>query len=136
MITELVTVADPLRPVKYTPPWPMPATLVPLLLQQGLQQSWYGLGVLSAVLTFASWWNWPAEAKVDAVAEWVATHEKYAAFMHGIWADCTPSYFNNEGHPSKILTRNGGFGGGVLMFVDILARWRSEGTLAGLELVK
>lgn len=38
-------------------------TLVPLLLQQGLQQSWYGLGVLSAVLTLASWWNWPAEAK-------------------------------------------------------------------------
>ena len=38
-------------------------TLVPLLLQQGLQQSWYGLGVLSAVLTLVSWWNWPAEAK-------------------------------------------------------------------------
>ncbi|MCP1743249.1 putative MFS family arabinose efflux permease [Bradyrhizobium japonicum] len=41
-------------------------TLVPLLLQQGLQQSWYGLGVLSAVLTLASWWNWPAEARSDA----------------------------------------------------------------------
>ena len=40
-------------------------TLVPLLLQQGLQQSWYGLGALSAVLTLASWWNWPAEAKSD-----------------------------------------------------------------------
>ncbi|AWL94979.1 YbfB/YjiJ family MFS transporter [Bradyrhizobium ottawaense] len=40
-------------------------TLVPLLLQQGLQQSWYGLGVLSALLTLASWWNWPAEAKSD-----------------------------------------------------------------------
>lgn len=48
-------------------------TLVPLLLQQGLQQSWDGLGVLSALLTLASWWNWPAEAmsppeaKADAV---------------------------------------------------------------------
>jgi len=41
-------------------------TLVPLLLQQGLQQSWYGLGVFSAALTLASWWNWPAEAKTDA----------------------------------------------------------------------
>ncbi|WP_441237311.1 YbfB/YjiJ family MFS transporter [Bradyrhizobium sp. 930_D9_N1_4] len=41
-------------------------TLVPLLLQQGLQQSWYGLGALSAVLTLASWWNWPAEARTDA----------------------------------------------------------------------
>jgi predicted MFS family arabinose efflux permease len=38
-------------------------SLVPLLLQQGLQHSWYGLGVLSAVLTLASWWNWPAASK-------------------------------------------------------------------------
>jgi predicted MFS family arabinose efflux permease len=36
-------------------------TLVPLLLQQGLKQSWYGLGVLSALLTLASWKAWPAE---------------------------------------------------------------------------
>jgi predicted MFS family arabinose efflux permease len=37
-------------------------TLVPLLLQQGLKQSWYGLGLLSGVLTLASWKAWPAEA--------------------------------------------------------------------------
>src|ERR1700736_556636 len=36
-------------------------TLVPLLLQQGLKQSWYGLGLLSAVLTLISWKAWPAE---------------------------------------------------------------------------
>ncbi|MDN4987169.1 YbfB/YjiJ family MFS transporter [Bradyrhizobium sp. WYCCWR 13022] len=41
-------------------------TLVPLLLQQGLQQTWYGLGVLSAALTLANWWNWPPEANSDA----------------------------------------------------------------------
>ncbi|MBW7974466.1 YbfB/YjiJ family MFS transporter [Bradyrhizobium sp. BR 10289] len=49
-------------------------TLVPLLLQQGLQQSWYGLGVLSAVLTLASWWNWPAEARADATSSHHAKH--------------------------------------------------------------
>ena len=43
-------------------------TLVPLLLQQGLQQAWYGLGALSALLTLASWWNWPAEAKGGAAS--------------------------------------------------------------------
>ncbi|MCP3388366.1 MFS transporter [Bradyrhizobium sp. CCGB12] len=48
-------------------------TLLPLLLQQGLQQSWYGLGVLSAVLTLASWWNWPLEVKADAVPSHQAT---------------------------------------------------------------
>jgi predicted MFS family arabinose efflux permease len=37
-------------------------TLVPLLLQQGLKESWYGLGLLSALLTLASWKAWPAEA--------------------------------------------------------------------------
>ncbi len=37
-------------------------TLVPLLLQQGLQQAWIGLGVLSALLTWISWANWPKRA--------------------------------------------------------------------------
>jgi predicted MFS family arabinose efflux permease len=37
-------------------------TLVPLLLQQGLKEAWYGLGLLSAVLTLASWKAWPADA--------------------------------------------------------------------------
>lgn len=41
-------------------------TLVPLLLQRGLQQSWFGLGLFSSLLTLASWWNWPPEAKAEA----------------------------------------------------------------------
>ena len=49
-------------------------TLVPLLLQQGLQQSWYGLGALSALLTLASWWKWPAEAKTNAAPLHHAKH--------------------------------------------------------------
>jgi predicted MFS family arabinose efflux permease len=49
-------------------------TLVPLLLQQGLQQSWYGLGVVSGTLTLVSWWNWPAEAKTDTVSSQPAKH--------------------------------------------------------------
>jgi len=36
-------------------------TLVPLLLRQGLQQSWIGLGVLSGLLTLISWANWPKQ---------------------------------------------------------------------------
>src|SRR6266404_5283882 len=43
-------------------------TLVPLLLQQGLRQSWYGLGVLSVLLTLASWKAWPADAPAAALA--------------------------------------------------------------------
>ena len=51
-------------------------TLVPLLLQQGLQQSWYGLGTLSALLTLASWWNWPVEAKAAAARSHEAKHHR------------------------------------------------------------
>jgi len=35
-------------------------TVVPLLLRVGLPQTWTGLGVLSLVLTAASWFGWPA----------------------------------------------------------------------------
>jgi predicted MFS family arabinose efflux permease len=43
-------------------------TLVPLLLQQGLRQSWYGLGILSALLTLMSWQAWPADAPATTLA--------------------------------------------------------------------
>jgi len=43
-------------------------TLVPLLLQQGLKASWYGLGVLSALLTLVSWKAWPADVDVRGAA--------------------------------------------------------------------
>ncbi|HEY0911715.1 MAG TPA: YbfB/YjiJ family MFS transporter [Bradyrhizobium sp.] len=42
-------------------------TLVPLLLRQGLWQSWYGLGILSGLLTLVSWANWPKQAKAPNV---------------------------------------------------------------------
>jgi predicted MFS family arabinose efflux permease len=35
-------------------------TLIPLLLNFGLQQTWIGMAVLSAVLTAASWFAWPS----------------------------------------------------------------------------
>lgn len=34
-------------------------TLVPLLLQQGLRQTWLGLGALSLLLTVVAWTGWP-----------------------------------------------------------------------------
>lgn len=37
-------------------------TLVPLLLQQGLQQTWFGLGGLSLLLTAIAWTGWPRDA--------------------------------------------------------------------------
>jgi len=37
-------------------------TVIPLLLNLGLQATWVGLGVLAAVLTAASWFGWPPAA--------------------------------------------------------------------------
>jgi len=42
-------------------------TIVPPLLNLGLQQTWLGLGLLALVLTAASWFAWPA-ATPDATA--------------------------------------------------------------------
>ena len=74
------------------------------------------------------------EVAPEAEQAWVALHEELSVYMTRVWADCTPSYFNNEGQVSPVIKRNGGFGGGVERFVDILKGWRNEGALAGLKL--
>src|SRR5882762_4659133 len=43
-------------------------TLVPLLLQQGVRQSWSGLGALSVLLTLVSWKAWPSDHSASARA--------------------------------------------------------------------
>lgn len=43
-------------------------TLIPRLLQQGLQQTWLGLGVLALLLTAVSWFGWPADPPPAAAA--------------------------------------------------------------------
>jgi predicted MFS family arabinose efflux permease len=44
-------------------------TLVPLLLQAGLRQTWLGLGILSLLLTLIAWRGWPADAPAQAAAD-------------------------------------------------------------------
>ncbi|TFY87672.1 YbfB/YjiJ family MFS transporter [Pseudomonas kairouanensis] len=41
-------------------------TIVPPLLSLGLQQTWFGLGLLALVLTAASWFAWPAKTPHEA----------------------------------------------------------------------
>lgn len=38
-------------------------TIIPLLLELGLTQTWVGLGVISAILTAVSWFAWPSSKK-------------------------------------------------------------------------
>lgn len=44
-------------------------TIIPLLLELGLAQTWVGLGVISAILTAASWFAWPSSKLNRFVAE-------------------------------------------------------------------
>jgi predicted MFS family arabinose efflux permease len=43
-------------------------TIVPPLLSLGLQQTWFGLGLLALILTAASWFGWPTTAQPAAAA--------------------------------------------------------------------
>jgi predicted MFS family arabinose efflux permease len=40
-------------------------TIIPLLLQLGLQQTWIGLGIVSVILTAASWFAWPPSSQFN-----------------------------------------------------------------------
>jgi len=44
-------------------------TLVPLLLERGLTETWLGLGVLALVLTVAAWGGWPRETLLPPAAK-------------------------------------------------------------------
>ncbi|HVE22338.1 MAG TPA: YbfB/YjiJ family MFS transporter [Acidocella sp.] len=49
-------------------------TLVPLLLREGLTDAWYGLGVLSLVLTLVAWAGWPAGKPAPQVVPGAHSH--------------------------------------------------------------
>ncbi|MEI2415659.1 YbfB/YjiJ family MFS transporter [Orrella sp. JC864] len=42
-------------------------TVIPLLLESGLGQTWIGLGIISTVLTAVSWFAWPSSRLTGAV---------------------------------------------------------------------
>jgi len=73
------------------------------------------------------------EVTEEAETAWVEYHESTAAPVVKMWAECTPSFWNDEGRPSRKMIRNGMFGGGVFAFVDALEKWRADGKLEGLE---
>ena len=74
------------------------------------------------------------ETSVEAEEAWVATIVELAQNNLQFLEACTPGYYNNEGRPSERASRNGFYGGGAIAFFNLLARWRDEGSLAGLEL--
>jgi cyclohexanone monooxygenase len=74
-----------------------------------------------------------SQAAEDA---WVETILEMSQFNLDFLESCTPGYYNNEGRPSAVAIRNGPYGGGSVQFFKVIADWREEGTLPGLDLTR
>jgi len=94
-------------------------TLVPLLLQQGLRESWYGLGILSGVLTLVSWRNWPVEAAAPNTA--AAPHHA----RHHHQSRATTALLIQYGLNAVALVPH------MVFIVDFVARGLGQGIAAG-----
>jgi MFS family permease len=93
-------------------------TLVPLLLQQGLGETWVGLGVISLVLTAIAWRGWP---RGDApVAN--TTHVRRAAPNGTLKALYVEYALNAAGWVPHMI-----------FLVDFVARGRGEGLQVGAQ---
>ena len=79
-------------------------TILPALLRVGLAQTWIGLAVLAALVTAATWRDWPsgkadsrsplaADKRHDRRSERAVTHIVYAAFMAISIAPLAPMMF-------------------------------------------
>jgi cation diffusion facilitator CzcD-associated flavoprotein CzcO len=74
------------------------------------------------------------EVTPEAETDWVQFHVKKAeAHLIPIWRDCTPSYFNNEGHPAASITRDGALACSTMEYAEILRKSREAG-MPGLAL--
>ncbi len=71
-----------------------------------------------------------------AEAEWVAEIKRLAVVAARFLSNCTPGYYNNEGHfdPADGGFLAGGYAPGINAFNALMAKWREKGDLEGLEL--
>jgi MFS family permease len=96
-------------------------TLVPLLLQQGLWVSWYGLGALSGLLTLISWTSWPKEGPPAIAAP--ASHHR----GHGRQLNATHALLIEYGLNATALVPH------MIFLVDFVARGLGQGIAAGSQ---
>lgn len=76
------------------------------------------------------------EVEPEAEAAWVQQVIDKARVSLPFLESCTPGYYNNEGQPEKRAAQNSTYGGGSIEYFQILADWRAEGTLPGLQLTR
>jgi cyclohexanone monooxygenase len=74
------------------------------------------------------------EVSEDAEREWVQTIVQLSRLSRDFLESCTPGYYNTEGKPGELSGQNSPYGGGPVQMFQLLARWRDEGELRGLEI--
>ena len=74
------------------------------------------------------------EATPEAVDEWQAVLQESARDVRSFQEQCTPGYYNNEGHPGEGGLLWSSYGKGPMAFFKMMAEWREAGDFAGLEL--
>ena len=60
----------------------------------------------------------------------------FAGMRRAFDQECTPGYYNNEGMPSDLTVRNSFYGGGPVVFIQLLKDWRAAGDLPGMDVVQ
>jgi len=74
------------------------------------------------------------EPTVEAEAEWVETIKQKETSSRDFQLECTPGYYNNEGHLDKGPGFVGGlYGGGPIEFQKIVDKWLTDGEMKGLK---
>jgi cation diffusion facilitator CzcD-associated flavoprotein CzcO len=73
------------------------------------------------------------ETSEQAEAEWVAKVVEVGNRATEFAESCTPGYYNAEGQSTARLRQGAFYMGGPTEFADLLAEWRAEGTLSGIE---
>ena len=70
-----------------------------------------------------------------AEEEWVAEIKRLAVMTTDFLSNCTPGYYNNEGHlQAEAGLIAGAYAPGINAFNALMAKWREKGDLEGLEL--
>lgn len=69
----------------------------------------------------------------EAEKAWVDTILQKGKLKLKFNAECTPGYYNNEGRTNEKTARQISYGGGALDFLQLMAEWRGQGKIEGME---
>ena len=75
------------------------------------------------------------EPTAEAEERWTQEVVQAAQGRNAYHVECTPGYYNNEGHFDERIASDGPYWRSPLAFIRVLEDWRERGDLEGLEIV-